>query len=462
MKRNKNFFFIALILTISPFTVTAQNPNGFIENNFLSAVDSVAPWSLHYQFTTIIQSHPSFKSKYSGRNSFKSDPENGVMSISSSLFLGRKLWKGASLQLNPEITGGLGLSNALGIGAFPNGEVFRIDDPDPKIYIGRLFFQQIIPLKNTAYEFIESDANQLAGKFPTSRLVINFGKMNMGDFFDDNRYAHDPRTQFFNWVLMDQGSWDYPANTRGYTQGLVVELIKPTWELRASSTLLPDLANGPDMDYNWTKSNSTTVEYARKWNFRNRPGTIRALLFYQTSKMPGYAAATSLLSTGDSTLVYIIEGKQKAPSELYGNSKYGISFSADQQLSPDFGVFARAGWNDGKHATWVFTEVDQSVTVGGTLLGKKWKRPMDEIGVAAVSGGLSKVHHQYLKAGGYGFLLGDGNLNYADEFLAEAYYKMQLHKNFSITADYQFINHPGYNKDRGPVHVIGVRGHVAF
>ncbi len=250
--KKQNLILIALIFIATGFaTLYAQDYKGLVDNNYLSSKDSVAPWSMHFQFTNIIQSHPSFKSKYSGMNSFKSTAENGVMSISSSLFLGRKLWEGGALQINPEITGGVGMSDALGIAAFPNGEVFRIDDPDPKIYIGRLFFQQIIPLKNTQFEHAESDANQLAGKIPTSRLVINFGKLNMGDFFDDNRYAHDPRTQFFNWVLMDQGSWDYPANTRGYTQGIVVELIKPKWEFRAASTLLPDIANGPDMDYNW-------------------------------------------------------------------------------------------------------------------------------------------------------------------------------------------------------------------
>lgn len=451
-----------LFLIIGFKTVQAQEFKGLIDNNTLSRKDSVAPWSLHFQFTNIVQSHPSFKSKYAGKNSFKSTAEKGVMSISSSLFLGRKLWKGAALQTNPEISGGLGMSNALGIAAFPNGEVFRIDDPDPKIYIGRLFFQQMIPLKNTQFEYVESDANQLTGKLPASRLVFNFGKLNMGDFYDDNRYAHDPRSQFFNWVLMDQGSWDYPANTRGYTQGLVVEWINPTWELRAASTLLPDVANGPDMDYNWIKSNATTVEYVRKWKIKEREGAVRGLLFYQTSKMPSYNTATKLLLAGDSTIFNVIDGHEKASASYYGGNKYGFSISADQQLANGIGIFARAGWNDGKHATWVFTEVDHSVSLGANFSGKNWTRPKDEIGVAGVLGGISREHRNYLKAGGYGFMIGDGNLNYGSELLLEVYYKLQIHQYFSVSADYQFIQNPGYNKDRGPVHVFGIRGHVAF
>jgi high affinity Mn2+ porin len=440
----------------------AQNSDGLITNNYLANKDSVAPWSLHFQFTNIVQGHPSFSSKYSGKNSFKSSSEKGVMSVSSSLFLGRKLWKGGALHMNPEITGGVGMSDARGIASFPNGEVFRIDDPDPKIYLGRLFLQQIIPLKNTTYENMPSDAGQLAGKLPASRFVINIGKLNMGDFFDDNRYAHDPRSQFFNWVLMDQGSWDYPANTRGYTQGVVIELIKPLWELRASSSLLPEIANGPDMNYNWIKSNATTIEYVSKWNIKKYPGAIRLLAFYQTSKMPSYSQATKMLLNKDSSLLDVLEGITNAPAQYYGGNKYGFSFSADQQLASDVGVFARAGWNDGKHATWVFTEVDQSASLGISISGRKWKRSLDEIGLAGVVSGISKYHREYFKAGGYGFMLGDGNLNYGQEQLAELYYKLQLHENFSITVDYQYIGNPAYNKDRGPVSVYGVRGHISF
>ncbi len=210
------------------------------------------------------------------------------------------------------------------------------------------------------------------------------------------------------------------------------------------------------------KSNATTVEYVRKWNVKKRAGAIRGMLFYQTSKMPSYSNATKLLLAGDSSIFRVIEGKEKAPVSYYGGSKYGFSMSADQELTNEIGVFARAGWNDGKHATWVFTEVDQSVSLGATISGKSWKRPHDEIGVAGVLGGISKEHRNYFNAGGYGFMLGDGKLNYGHELLLETYYKIQLHQYFSITLDYQFVNNPGYNKDRGPVHVFGVRGHVAF
>ena len=158
----------------------------------------------------------------------------------------------------------------------------------------------------------------------------------------------------------------------------------------------------------------------------------------------------------------IIDGKEQAPPSFYGGNKYGFSISADQQLTNNFGLFARAGWNDGKHSTWVFTEVDHSATVGANMLGSSWERPADEIGIAGATGGISKAHREYLKAGGYGFMLGDGNLNYGNELMIETYYKLQLHSSFSVTFDYQLINNPGYNKARGPVNALGIRGHVAF
>ena len=80
---------------------------------------------------------------------------------------------------------------------------------------------------------------------------------------------------------------------------------------------------------------------------------------------------------------------------------------------------------------------------------------------------LSAAHKDYLAAGGAGFLLGDGRLNYGSERLLEAYYNYQLSKHGAattifVTPDYQYISNPGYNKDRGPVNVVAFRMHAEF
>jgi high affinity Mn2+ porin len=148
---------------------------------------------------------------------------------------------------------------------------------------------------------------------------------------------------------------------------------------------------------------------------------------------------------------------------VYGKHKYGFGISADQYLTKDFGVFAKVSYNDGKTETWYFTEIDRSLSFGGVLKGNSWKRSDDELGLAFVANGLSAPHRDYLAAGGYGFIIGDGKLNYAHELIAELYYKVNAYqKKFWLSPDYQFILNPAYNKDRGPVNVFSLRAHVEF
>jgi high affinity Mn2+ porin len=143
--------------------------------------------------------------------------------------------------------------------------------------------------------------------------------------------------------------------------------------------------------------------------------------------------------------------------------KYGFSITADQQVTEDLGVFARLGWNDGHTETWAFTEIDRSASIGLSLKGTGWHRPDDVVGVAGVINALAHDHREYLGADGYGFIIGDGQLpHYAPEQIVEAYYFFKMMDHVFITPDAQFINHPAYNSDRGPVFVGGLRVHIEF
>ena len=414
----------------------------------------------HFQLTVISQSHLGFKSLYSGRNSLANSVEVGATTVTSTLFLGRKLWKGGAVYFNPELSGGRGLSSAVGVAGALNGESYRVGNAAPAVFIARAYLQQLIPLRNTTYENAAEDVNQVADKIPTSRITISAGKFSIGDFYDNNKYSHDPRSQFLNWSLMGNGAWDYPANTRGYTMGVVVELIKPKWALRLSSVAVPRIANAPKMEYNITRAHSETFEIERKININKHRGAIRLLASNTYSKAPLYADGMIAIAAHDTTLLNIISGKEEGTA--YGGKKIGAGYSFDQELTNEIAIFSRASWNDGKHATWAFTEIDQSFSVGISVKGNKWKRPDDVCGIATVVNGISKGHGDFLKAGGYGFIIGDGTLNYRHETIIETYYNVHLAKYFWLTLDYQFVNNPAYNKDRGPVHVFGIRGHIEF
>lgn len=259
---------------------------------------------------------------------------------------------------------------------------------------------------------------------------------------------------------MSNGAWDYPANTKGYTMGLVAELVKPEWAIRLSSVAVPKIANQPEMEYVFGKAHSETAEFEHQLHIGQRQGVIRLLLSHTASRAPSYKGGLAALANHDTTLLKVISGN--AQGTAYGGHKTGIGLGIEQQLSDVVGVFARAGWNDGKHATWAFTEIDQTLQAGLSLKGSRWHRPEDVVGIAGVINGISTDHRAFLKAGGYGFIIGDGDLNYSREQILEAYYNAKLFSNIWLTFDYQFVKNPGYNKDRGPVHVFGIRGHIEF
>ena len=431
--------FTLIILSIVTFRLTAQHADTLKTETF----------SIHAQATVINQNKTAFSAKYSGDNSLTTNAESQT-SITSTLYLGSRLWKGASAFINPEIAGGSGLSGALGIAAATNGETFRIGDPAPKIYMARMFFTQTFALSNET-TFQASDLNQLAGNLPTKYISVTLGKISISDFFDDNKFSHDPRTQFMSWGLMSNGAWDYPANTRGYTPSFVIEYVTPADELRYAFSLIPTTANGSVMNWNIAKASSQTIEYTHRYKIAGQEGAVRLLGFFTTGNMGNYRQSIAL-----NPVYPNIQSVEK-----YGNTKYGFGINAEQNLTTDLGCFFKASWNDGNNETWAFTEIDRSASAGLSMTGDKWKRKNDNVGLAIVVSGISKAHQDYLQAGSKGFMLGDGNLNYGLEQLAEIYYSILLTPNMSLSGTYQLVMNPGYNKDRqGPVNVFSARLHI--
>ncbi|QKJ31859.1 carbohydrate porin [Mucilaginibacter mali] len=407
-------------------------------------------FNLHFQQTIITQNKPSFSAKYSGDNSLQTVGETQT-SLTTSFYGGARLWKGAQVYFNPEMSGGAGLSKTLGVAGFPNGETFRVGGDAPKIYIARLFYTQNFEWGKDK-DVVDDEANQLAGTLSKRHFSFTIGKFGMADYFDANGYSHDPRTQFMNWSLMSNGAWDYPANTRGYVMGLYTEFAQPSWSLRFAFTMVTTEANGATWDAKIGKANSQTLEFEKRYSVNGLPGAFRILGFNNNGKMGSYADALKRNPVNPEVDTLL----------TYGHRKFGFGINAEQQLTSDLGAFAKLSYNDGKTQTWFFTEIDRSFSLGAVLKGTSWKRADDELGLAFVANGISKPHRDYLAAGGYGFIIGDGKLNYSSELVAEMYYKIHASKAIALSPGYQFIANPAYNKDRGPVNVFSVRMHVEF
>jgi high affinity Mn2+ porin len=407
--------------------------------------------SLHYQFTAATQYHPAFAAKYSGQNSLSSDAESATAFVTT-LFVDLRAWRGAELLFNPEMSGGTGLSSTHGVAAFPDGIVYRVGNPAPAVYVARLALSQTFNLGGGKV-VNEAGPNELAGGRDRDVLAITVGRFSVVDVVDGNRYANDATTEFFNWALFASGAYDYPADTRGYTYGVLADLAKGWWSVRGGIALEPYYANLAQMDWHITKSHGLMAEYEARYSLRGRPGASSLLLFWNTARMGSYEQVLA------DPAAY---GNDIAATRADGRNKYGFALSVEQQITNTLGAFARASWNDGHTESWAFTEIDRSLALGATQNGRPWRRPNDIVGVAVVGSGLSPWHERYLAGGGYGFIIGDGALNYGLELIGDVYYKLQVNEMLSLSAIYQPIVNPGYNQDRGPVHVFSGRLHVAF
>jgi carbohydrate-selective porin OprB len=279
--------------------------------------------------------------------------------------------------------------------------------------------------------------------------VVTAGKFSLNDLFDNNTYSHDPRTQYLNWALMDNGAWDYAADTRGYTWGLAVEYRYQAMSFRFASVLEPKEANQMAMDTNLLQAHGDNGEVEYRYQLRNHPGVIRVLGYMNHANMGSYADA--IANPADS-------GPDVTQSRAY-RTKYGFGLNLEQELSPSVGVFSRMGWNDGRTETWAFTEIDSTFSVGASFRGEPWGRKDDNLGLALILNGLSADHRAYLAAGGQGFIIGDGSLNYAPEQILEAYYSLKLWRSFAASGDVQWVKNPAYNADRGSTTILALRAH---
>jgi high affinity Mn2+ porin len=403
-------------------------------------------WNLYYQATSIGDYHGTFRSPYEGPNSLRNYMERDV-SLTTTLFLGLRLARNTSVYFDPEIAGGRGFSGVNGIANAPNGELPRVASATPKPYLARLYVTQDFGFGDET-EPVESAENQLGGTRPMKRYTITAGRFTVTDFFDNNTYTHDPRTQFMAWGVMYNGAWDYAADVRGYTWGWVHEFHTKHWSFRYGSAAMPRVANGLRFDRRLFRNRSDMFEGERRYTVNSHPGTVRVLSYFNHANAGSYAEALQMAKPN------VIATRKN------GTLKYGFGLNMEQEIAKDIGLFGRIGWNDGKTESFAFTAIDHLVTIGASITGTRWKRPFDTAAAELTVSGLSRVHAQYLQRGGLDFLIGDGTLRYGRETIPEAYYSARLFKGFFTTFDVQHVTNPAYNRDRGPVWVPSLRLHL--
>ncbi|MDO9707535.1 carbohydrate porin [Paracraurococcus lichenis] len=408
-----------------------------------------AGWLIRGQSTFVQQFHPSFHAPYRGENSLGAG-DQGRNTLSLDIVVGRRLWEGAEVIIDPQVSRGYGLSGTRGVAAFPNGEAFRIGSDWPTIYVARAFLRQTIAL-TAERDGMARDPLRFGGTQPRERITITAGKFPVFDIFDDNSYAHDPRTQFLNWAFASAGAFDFANDAKGFTNGVAIEWDNTAWGLRAGAFQVAKRINSLSLDPKPFRGFQLLAQADRFYQLGGRPGALRLLYGLSRTRAQRWDA----LVEGD------IEATEVSPDNR-STVKHMLVLNGEQELREDLGAFARVSWNDGRTQNWMYTEMDWAASAGLSWTGLRWGRPDDTVGLAGNIGGLSRSHQRFLEAGGLGFITGDGRLRYRPELAAEAYYRWRLAPGTDLTGDLQLFGNPAYNADRGPVAVLGVRLRTEF
>ncbi len=416
------------------------------------------------QANSIFQMHGHFHSPYEGANSLRDIFETKASEVAT-LYLGYQLRPNTryntDLIVDFENAGGRGISQALGLAGETNLDVVRNPTLSTSPYLARGEIHQIVGLTDEMADQ-ERGPFTLAARVPVRRFEIRIGKMSLPDTLDQNSVGTDSHLQFTNWTIDNNGAWDYAADTRGYTVAGVLEYDDRVWSARYLIAAMPVIANGIDLDWAISRANGQNWEFELRKGLLDRlvnakhKGAVRVLSFVNHAHMGDYRESVQQYLAGKVATPDILQ------SESFGAVKYGFGLNTEQEVTDSLRLFARFGWNDDKRESYAYTEVAQTVLVGGDLNGRSWSRPIDKVGVAFVSNAIKRDHQNYLHYGGQGFLLGDGGLTYGRENIVEWYYNAHVWRGLYAMAGGSYIVDPGYNRDRGPLYVPSLRVHVDF
>ncbi|MDQ1387199.1 MAG: high affinity Mn2+ porin [Acidobacteriaceae bacterium] len=407
------------------------------------------------QANFIFQTHPDFHADYSGQNSLRPHYEKATSRLMT-LYTGVRVNDSTEFLADVEEAGGAALSSGLGLAGNTDLDIVRNPILSKAAYLGRGMIHVVFALSD---DKIESPRTYLSlfEELPRRRLEIRFGKFSLPDFLDLNSVGSDTHLQFTNWSVDNNGAWDYAADTRGYTVGVVVDYEDRNWGLRFIEALMPTVANGIDLVWRPWQVHAENWEYElRHGVIPKKAGVVRLLGYTNSANMGIYSQAVAQFKEG------LVPVPDITHHPWHITRKYGFGVNLEQNLTPNLTAFARWGWDNGKTESFAYTEIDSTIAEGIGLNGAQWHRKLDRGGIAFVSNGIKKDHQTYLADGGLGFLLGDGRLNYGRENIVESYYTVHIWRGIYVAPGVQHIVNPGYNRDRGPVLVPSFRAHAEF
>lgn len=404
------------------------------------------------QFNFVTQFHLSFPASYSGPSSLNSEAEIAPTFVAT-VYTGYAFSSRTEVFLDLESARGSGVSGALGLGGLGNLDAVTDKSATAAPYIARAHIRHIIPLGK---KMTETGRNPLglAASVPARRVEIRAGKMSLTDFFDLNAVGSDSHLQFLNYSIDNNAAYDIAANSRGYTYAALVELYQAGWAVRFAEAFEPKDNSGLRTEWNLSRSRSENMEFEVHPLLHNEQGlTLRALGFLNHAEMGSYPAAVAGFVSG-------IDPTPNLAAHISPGRSYGFGLNGETVLPKSIRLFGRLGWNKGDKELFQFAEADRTVSLGADFDGRAWSQPKHRVGVAMAINGLVADHRRYLELGGQSYLLGDEGLTYGHEKVLEAYYNVPFGHGLFGALDVQRVWNPGYNQNRGPVLIFGIRLHA--
>jgi high affinity Mn2+ porin len=431
-------------------------------------------WNAYGQGTYIASFKPAFPAAYTNLNgSPNSLSPNFEYSFTATVtaYLGLKVWKGAEFYVVPEMISELPLSGLRGIGgSIQNFELQKNGKESATWYLSRAIYRQTVPLGGTIGE-VKSAPLQLSGTVGSRRLVFTVGTFSILDYFDKNTYAGDLRRQFVNMAFLTHAAYDFAADARGYTSGLVGEFYFDDWAVRLARIAGPLDPNQLPLNWDILNNYGDQAELEHKHVIKGLPGAVRILAYRNHERMGLFSDAIAAYQADPAknaaacTSFNYGSANASAPDLCWArkpNVKMGLGINMEQSVTPDIGLFFRGMVSDGKSEVYSYTSADRSLSFGAAMKGFRWGREKDTLGLGYAQSWISKQHVAYLNMGGIDGFIGDGKINYKPEQVVDIYYQCHVVKSAWLTLDYQHLANPAYNADRGPVDIFGARVHFEF
>lgn len=431
-------------------------------------------WNAYGQATYISSFKEAFPALYTNLNGTPNSLSNKTehsFTATVSFYLGLKAWTGGEFYLSPEMISERPLSGLKGLGgSIQNFELQKNGSESATWYRARAFYRQTISLGGES-STNDSGPLQLAGLVDSRRFVFTAGNFSVIDIFDKNAYAGDLRHQFFNMAFMTNAAYDFAADARGYSWGIVGEYYFDDWAFRLGRFAAPKNPNQLQLDFNILDSYGDQAELEHRHIIKGQPGAVKILAYRNHENMGRFSDAIAAFqadaaknATTCTTFNYG-SGNASAPDLCWSrkpNVKMGIGINIEQHITPDIGFFFRGMYSDGKTEVDSYSSSDRSISLGVAMKGLRWGREKDSLGLGFAQSWLSRQHVAYLNLGGIDGFIGDGRINYKPEQVFDIYYQCHVYRSIWLSFDYQHIANPAYNADRGPINLFGGRVHLEF